>query len=113
MAEPAFKISESEAAFMHRVMEYASLQGWQWMHINKAQNSAGYWRTPVVGDLGRGFPDLLLIRGEEIIALELKSKGKHLTRSQQDVMNVMAATGKIRVRWATPDDWDEVRKVLR
>lgn len=108
-----FKLEETETQFQNRVMEYATMRGWKWLHINKAQNSAGYWRTPVMGELGLGWPDLFLVRGSRMIAAELKSGKKYLTRKQEDVLGWLTATGYVESYVWHPDEWETVMEVLK
>lgn len=50
------------------------------------------WRSPVQG-AGRGFPDVLAIRGDRIIAAELKSDRGRLTDEQSQWLDALAAAG--------------------
>jgi hypothetical protein len=109
----AFKIAETESQFQSRIMEYATLRGWSWMHINKAQNAAGYWRTPVVGLLGRGFHDLFLVRGDRIVSAECKSEKGYMTTQQRMVADLLQNTGKVEVYVWRPEDWEKVMEILK
>src|SRR5262245_27573014 len=61
---------ESEAGFMRTVIQLAQVCGWRVAHFRPARTAHG-WRTAVRGE-GKGFPDLLLVRGEELLVAELK-----------------------------------------
>ena len=68
----------SEADLMRAVTDLASILGWEWAHFRPAQTAKG-WRTPVSGPLGKGFPDLVLVRVRDgrLLFVELKTtKGK-------------------------------------
>lgn len=112
-ASDSFRIAETEAQFQSRIMEYATLRGWSWLHINKAQNSQGYWRTPVVGPLGRGFHDLFMIRGDRIISAECKSDRGYMSGAQRMVADLLQQTGKVEVYVWRPEDWDKLMEILR
>lgn len=109
----AYKLAESEAQFQGRVQEYATLRGWSWMHIQKAQNAAGYWRTPVTGNLGKGWPDLFMVRGKRIVAAELKGDRTPISRWQQAVLDALIRVPGVEVFIWRPDDWDDVMEVLK
>ena len=109
----AFKIQETEAQFQERVEQYATIRGWKWMHVQKTANDRGYWRTPIRGMLGKGFPDLFMVRGHRIIAAELKGSRGRYSASQEQVLGWLTETGYVEVyRWQ-PKDWDSVIEVLQ
>jgi hypothetical protein len=100
----------TEAEFQRQVTDAAELFGWSWVHFRPAQTSKG-WRTPVSGPLGKGWPDLVLIRGERLIFAELKTDGAALTPEQDWVNALLAATAEVYV-WR-PADWPEIKRELR
>lgn len=55
--------------------------GWRVAHFRPAQTGRG-WRTPVAAD-GAGFPDLVLLRGGQLLIRELKA-GRNTTSEAQD-----------------------------
>jgi hypothetical protein len=71
----------TEADFQKVVIDLAHIFGWKVAHFRPAKTSKG-WRTPVAAD-GAGFPDLVMARGGDLIAVELKV-GKNRTTRQQD-----------------------------
>lgn len=104
----------SEALFMGQVTDLATRRGWRWLHIEPGLTDRGRYRTPVKGSLGPGWPDLILIRGQRIIAAELKSqKGKPPTPKQADVLATIEATGMAETYVWKPSDWDEIEVILR
>ena len=64
-------IDETEAAFQARVTRYAEEQGWQWMHIGRVGK---YTANGAKGTLGTGWPDLIMVRGQRMVAAELKAQ---------------------------------------
>lgn len=103
----AMKLSEKE--FMQQVTELATRRGWHWLHINQAMYGDN-WRTPYSGDLGRGWPDLYLCRGQEQLFIELKVQGNKATSEQERVLALLGVFGLARVYY--PNDWDLIEQVL-
>lgn len=83
---------------------------WRVVHFRPARTSQG-WRTPVQGSMGKGWPDLILVRRTTIIAAELKSDKGKLTPEQVDVLVVLAGAGVETHVWR-PRDWDTIVEVL-
>jgi hypothetical protein len=73
-------------------------------------NRRGKWQTAVQGD-GAGFPDLILLRGERIIAAELKVGKGRATNEQLAWLDAFgAACDAYLWRW---EDWDSIVETLR
>jgi hypothetical protein len=87
-------ITESE--FLDQVLQYAKLRGWRSAHFRPAKTIDG-WRTPVSGD-GKGFPDLLLVRGDRVIVAELKVGKNKLTLEQITHYVVTCGNGCVTIR---------------
>ena len=107
----------SEADFMGQVTQLAEMLGWAWVHFRPAQTTRG-WRTPVSGPLGKGWPDLVLVRARDrrLIFAELKTDKAKPTRAQENVMailNSLTMTGTLGVYLWKPKDWDSIVEVLR
>jgi hypothetical protein len=85
--------------------------GWEVVHFRQARTVKG-WRTPVTGKLGKGWPDLILVRGPRIIAAELKSSKGKVTDEQSHVLAVLGLAGVETYVWR-PSDWDTIVEVLR
>lgn len=112
----------TEKELMQSVIDMAQFRGWKVAHFRPAptgrvdQNGKPIWVTPVQAD-GRGFPDLLMIRGPQALAVETKvqspSKGK-ITPEQQiwldGLSHVLGITSFV---WR-PSDWLDgtIQKVL-
>lgn len=99
----------TEAEFTSQVLQYARLKGWRSAHFRPAMTKKG-WRTPCQGD-GKGFPDLLLLRDERIIAAELKRSKKEKLRPEQ-VLWIEAFEKTIPTYVWTPEDWRAIEEVL-
>lgn len=80
----------TEADLMRAVTDLATILGWEWAHFRPAQTSKG-WRTPVSGPLGKGFPDLLLIRESngQVLFAELKADGGRVSQEQAHFIDIL------------------------
>lgn len=80
----------SEADLMRAVTDLATILGWEWVHFRPAQTQRG-WRTPVQGPLGKGWPDLVLIRSRDrrLVFAELKSDKGKTSAEQERVFDVL------------------------
>ncbi len=93
----------SEADLLRAVTDLASILGWSYVHFRPAQTSRG-WRTPVTGPLGKGWPDLTLVRPRDgrLIFAELKAEGGKLSAEQHDVMTILR---NLEDRRDAPESW--------
>jgi hypothetical protein len=101
---PAFG---GEAAFQEAVVGLARHMNWRVAHFRKVRVSrksgSTYWETPVAAD-GRGFPDLLMLRGGRIVAAELKVGTNRETEEQAAWLAAFAAAGCESYLWR-PERW--------
>ena len=98
----------TETEFMRQVLELAAMLGWSAAHFRPALTSRG-WRTPVQGNLGAGFPDLVLAsptRGR-LLFVELKSDVGKLSADQAAVLAALEAAGAQCRVWR-PRDFDDI-----
>lgn len=100
----------TEAEFQTAVIERARSLGWKVAHFRPARTADGGWVTPVSAD-GKGFPDLIMVRGKRIIAAELKFGYNKPTPEQLDWLAKFAAAGGMTFVWY-PCDWAEIVSVL-
>lgn len=102
--------SMTEAELSDNVIALAHLFKWKVLLVRPARTVHG-WRTPFGAD-GVGWPDLTLVRGEQLLFVELKAKGK-VTPEQQSWLDVLSKVGTVAV-WR-PTDWLDgtVERVLR
>lgn len=100
----------NEAEFTAQVIQYARLHGWRVAHFRPALTAKG-WRTPVQGD-GKGFPDLVLVRGGEIVFAELKCGKNKPSAEQREWLDELARNAGVRVREWKPEDWPEIERIL-
>ncbi len=87
----------------------ARLRGWRSAHFRPARTARG-WRTAVQGD-GRGFPDLLLVRGSVLLAAELKAGRGRPTPEQAAWLAALEAVGVRTFVWR-PTDWPAIEQTL-
>jgi hypothetical protein len=71
----------TEAELQQAVIECARTLGWLVAHFRPAKTEKG-WRTAVEAD-GAGFPDLVLVRGDSLLFIELKNEKRPLTLEQE------------------------------
>ena len=93
------------------VLDIARLTGWRTVHFRPGRTAHG-WRTSVQGD-GKGFLDVLALRGDRIIVAELKSARGRLTAEQGDWLAAWRATGADVHIWTPADYPDAIAAVLR
>jgi hypothetical protein len=81
----------------------AAIYGWEWVHFRPAQTSRG-WRTPVQGPLGKGWPDLEMVRERDSghIYVELKTEVGRLSPEQREVHRVLGRIHEVYV-WRPAD----------
>lgn len=101
----------NEADFQRQVTDLATILGWEWVHFRPARTAHG-WATPVSGPLGKGWPDLILVKPGRRIAAELKADKGHAAGDQLVVLNALAAAGfETHVWW--PKDIEAIAEILR
>lgn len=79
-------IPQTEAAWQRFVTDYAESLGWQWLHIGR---TGKYQKVAAKGTLGKGWPDLLLIKGDRILAVECKGQDGKLSEEQKRVLSIL------------------------
>lgn len=99
----------TEAAFIRQVIAFARLHGWLTAHFRPARTARG-WRTAVQGD-GKGFVDLVMVRGHRVVFAELKAAGGRFTPEQLAWLAALEAAGAEVYQWR-PASWPEIERVL-
>ncbi len=101
----------TEAQFLKAVIELAHRLGWKCAHFPSVQNAGGRWMTPKQAD-SKGFPDLVLARGERLIFAELKSENGRMSPEQDAWMDALRFTGATLAVWM-PHHWPIIEQELR
>lgn len=105
-------LEPSEEEFMTAIITAARFLGWQRIvHFRPAWTKKGF-RTPTQGDTG--FPDILMIRGETLLAVECKAGGR---KPREDQLAWLKAFDRVpgcrAVVWTTRDPWSGIEAALR
>lgn len=117
--------SLTERDFQRQVTGLAEVLGWSWCHWRALRNGRGIWQVPVEGPLGKGWPDLTLlrVRDRRLIFAELKRETEDPTADQVAVLAALeelremstdaAPLGRVEVHLWRPSDLERIAEVLR
>jgi Holliday junction resolvase len=107
----------AEADWQRLVIQALRALGWrvahfQGVHVTR-KNGHSYHATPVQAD-GAGFPDLIAVRGDRMLALELKrEKGGKISQAQVEWIAAMSAIPGVQAGVYRPSDWDTIQDLMR
>jgi hypothetical protein len=106
--EQKWKVELTESQFQKQLTDFATLTGWKWVHFERAMNDRGYWRTPVSGPLGKGWPDLVLVHPQQkrLLFVELKTDKGPVSIAQQGVLADLGVAAEVYI-WR-PSQWEEI-----
>jgi hypothetical protein len=99
----------TEKDFQKTVTDALTAFGWRWCHFRPARTQRG-WRTALSGS--PGFPDLVAVRGDRIIYVELKAMNGELRDEQRAWLSNLGAAGADCHCWR-PDDWPFIERLIR
>lgn len=110
----ADKAKMRESDFQQQIIDLAHLNGWRVAHFRSVRqqrmDGSVFYSTPVQAD-GIGFPDLLMLRDERMVIVELKVENNKTSDAQDEWLDAFRNAGvEVYVWW--PKDWDEAVKVL-
>ena len=92
-----FDSKMSEKAYQDQIVQLAKANNWLVYHTYDSRRSEP------------GFPDLIMVKGRRLIAIEVKKEGKKTTPAQDmwiSAMNLVVSTSA----WvARPSDWEDVK----
>jgi hypothetical protein len=91
----------AESLFQARVIKIAEDAGWDRWHNTNPRKSAPGW------------PDLILVRGPRMVALELKTMTGRLSDAQQHWLEILARVEVVEARMCRPSDLAEIERILR
>ena len=108
------KAKLSEAQFQSQVVRLAHLRGWKVAHFRRVRvqrrNGSVYYETPVAAD-GAGFPDLILSRGDRLVAAELKV-GRNQPTAEQSAWGWALIRGGVMWHVWRPELWTDIEETL-
>jgi hypothetical protein len=99
----------TEREFERAVLEALRLFGWRFTHFRPAMTEEG-WRTPLSGDAG--FPDVVAVRGDRVLFVELKAETGSLRDEQAAWLAALGFAGADVHCWR-PSDWPTIEETLR
>lgn len=104
-AQQVIDRSLSEDDFQRKVIDYAQLRRWRVYHTWKSIHSPS------------GFPDLVLVRRDQVIFAELKKQSGYPTKAQAEWLQTLhavekATCGCVRAYLWRPSDWPEIEVLL-
>lgn len=103
---------QPEAVFRGQVQDMAEMYGWSWMHV-KTSTYGERFLTAIAGPLGKGWPDLLLVKpGRRPIVVETKNRGESPDEDQRKVLMLLSECGFDCYVW-WPSDLDDIPLILR
>ncbi len=98
----------TEKDWQSRVVDLARLFEWRYMHVYPLRRAGGV-RTATTT---RGWPDLILVKGPLMLAIELKAAAGSTTPEQRDWLEVLAQVPGVQCFVWRPRDWPQVVEVL-
>lgn len=101
----------SEKDFYRQVVELATIRHWLYLHLRPAMTRDS-WRTPISGPLGKGWPDLILLRKGRRLAWELKTDKGLPSNEQLLVLQALEDAG-FEVGVYRPSDWALIEAGLK
>ena len=93
--------SLSERQWQDLVIGAAKALGWIVYHTHDSRRSEP------------GFPDLILIRGNVLVAVELKTMKGRVRPEQVLWVEAFAGVSQVSSMLARPSDWEQIERVLR
>ena len=91
----------SEREFQAQVIAAAEAMGWLCYHTHDSRRSQP------------GFPDLIMVRGYRMVALELKVGRNKPTVDQVRWLAALREVWRVDALVARPDDWDSLMELLK
>jgi hypothetical protein len=93
----------TEAELTGAVLDLLDVLGWRAMHTRPARTAHG-WRTPLQGPTAVGWPDIVAVKGDRLLAAELKVGRNKPSPDQLAWLDALSAAGAETHIW-TDSDW--------
>ena len=100
----AHQVSESE--WLTAVGDALDWNGWWWDHSRPARRKDGQWVTATQGSGSRGFPDIVAVRDDRTLFMELKADKGRVSPEQTDWIGRLNAAGQEAHIIRMPGDWE-------
>ncbi len=100
----AHQVSESE--WLTAVGDALDWNGWWWYHSRPARRKDGRWVTATQGSGSRGFPDIVAVRDDRTLFMELKADKGRVSPEQTDWIGRLNAAGQEAHIIRMPGDWE-------
>lgn len=101
-------LAMSEDDLQQSVVDLAHLYGWRIAHFRSVlvtkKDGTTFWQTPVAAD-GEGFPDLIAVRRNRILAIELKRERGKPDPNQVAWLHAFMLTRRIETFLWKPSQW--------
>jgi hypothetical protein len=114
-AMPDINIKITEDEFQTQVISLAHMLGWKIAHFRgvRTQRKDGsvFYQTPVQAD-GKGFPDLVMVKGKRVIYAELKSMTGKLSQEQKEWLDLLVTDKKREVYCWRPNELEQIQEIL-
>jgi hypothetical protein len=91
----------TEKQLQAAVMRLAEAHGWLAYHTHNSRHSA------------KGFPDIVAVRGPQLLFAELKTQTGKFSTEQTEWLTALERVPGILVRRWRPSDWDEIVSTFR
>jgi hypothetical protein len=99
----------SEEDFQKAVTDALTAFGWLWTHFRPGRTAKG-WKTALSG--APGFPDIVAVRRDRVLFIELKTEKGRLSEDQERWLSVLGLAGADVHCWR-PSDWPAIEETLR
>jgi hypothetical protein len=90
--------AQTERQFQEAIIQYAELQGWLVYHTFDSRRSAA------------GFPDLVMVRDDDLVFAELKTEKGRVSAAQRRWLDALIYPAHACL-WR-PSDWPTIERIL-
>jgi hypothetical protein len=107
--------SITEQALQDKIIDYARLCGWLVCHFHDSRREVvtDSGRSEMIGDAdAKGFPDTVLVRGDDLVFAEIKRETGTVSAEQQVWLDWLGRVPGVSVYVWRPSDWDTIEARL-